>query len=106
MTPNNIFSNIPDSITEEIFETLLQTDHFKLERIVSFGQATPPGKWYDQETDEWIMVLSGRAGLVFEGHEEVYVMNPGDYVHIPAHRRHSVEWTDAKQKTIWLALHY
>ena len=106
MTPNNIFSNIPDSIPKEIFETLLKTEHFKLERIVSAGQATPSGEWYDQDTDEWVILLSGSAGLLFEGDDEVFVMNPGDYVHIPAHRRHRVEWTDVKQKTIWLALHY
>ena len=106
MAPNSVFSNIPDSITEEIFETLLQTDHLKLERIVSSGQATPPGEWYDQDTDEWVIVLTGSAGLLFEGDEEVHVMNPGDYVNIPAHKRHRVEWTDENQKTIWLALHY
>lgn len=106
MKSNNIFSNIPDSITQEIFETLLQTHHLKLERIVSSGQATPPGEWYNQDTDEWIILLSGSAGLLFEGDEEVYVINPGDYIHIPMHERHRVEWTDANEKTIWLALHY
>ena len=106
MAPNSVFSKIPDSITEEIFETLLQTKHLKLERIVSSGQATPPGEWYDQDTDEWIILLSGSAGLLFEGDEEVYVINPGDYIHIPMHKRHRVEWTDANQKTVWLALHY
>lgn len=106
MKLSSIFSNIPDSITEEIFETLLRTDHFKLERIISSGHATAPGEWYDQDNNEWVIVLSGSASLLFEGSEEVLVMNPGDYVFIPAQRRHRVEWTDASQKTIWLALHY
>jgi cupin 2 domain-containing protein len=106
MTPDNLFSNIPDSITEEIFETLIKTDHFKLGRIISSGQTTPPGEWYDQDEDEWVILLSGRAGLLFEDDKEICVMNPGDYVHIPAHTRHRVEWTDANQKTVWLALHY
>ncbi|MBI2486220.1 MAG: cupin domain-containing protein [Deltaproteobacteria bacterium] len=105
MKVNNLFSNLSDS-TMEVFEPLLETKHFKLERIISSGQATPPGEWYDQDTDEWVILLSGSAGLLFEGAEEVYVMNPGDYVHIPAHRRHRVEWTDIKQKTVWLTLHY
>jgi cupin 2 domain-containing protein len=106
MTPDNLFSNIPDSITEEIFETLIKTDHFKLGRIISSGQTTPPGEWYDQDEDEWVILLSGSAGLLFEGDKEICVMSPGDYVHIPAHTRHRVEWTDANQKTVWLALHY
>jgi len=106
MIIGNIFFEFPDHISEEIFETILKTEHFKLERIISTGQATPPGEWYDQDTDEWVILLSGSAGLLFEDDEKVCVMKPGDYVHIPAHRRHRVEWTDANQKTIWLTLHY
>ena len=106
MKLDNLFSPIPDSLTEEIFATLLTTDHFKLERIVSTGQTTPPGEWYDQDTNEWVILLRGRAGLLFEGEAGERVMHPGDYVHIPAHWRHRVEWTEAEQKTVWLALHY
>ena len=106
MKPGNIFSGIPDRVTEEIFETLLKADHFALERIISFGQATPPGQWYDQPKDEWVILLKGSAGLLFEGQEETMVLHPGDYVHILAHQRHRVEWTDGKQETVWLALHY
>jgi cupin 2 domain-containing protein len=102
----NIFSEIPDSPIDEIFEILLISDHFKLERIISSGQATPPGEWYDQDMNEWVILLSGSAGLLFEGEEEVIIMHPGEYVHIPAHKRHRIEWTDPEQKTVWLALHY
>ena len=77
-----------------------------MERIVSSGQATPPGQWRDQETHEWVILLKGRAGLMFEGEEEVRTLHPGDFVVIPAHRKHRVEWTDAGQTTLWLALHY
>jgi cupin 2 domain-containing protein len=106
MKPGNIFSGIPDRVKEEVFETFLKTDHFTLERIISSGQATPPGQWYDQPKDEWVILLMGSAGLVFEGQKEAMVLHPGDYVHILAHQRHRVEWTDGKQKTVWLALHY
>ncbi|MER3447746.1 MAG: hypothetical protein C4291_13335 [Candidatus Dadabacteria bacterium] len=106
MMPNSIFSNIPNSVPDEIFETLLEADSFNLKRIISTGQATPRGKWYDQDDNEWVIMLSGSAGLLFEGDGEVCMMKPGDYVHIPAHRRHRIEWTDANQKTVWLALHY
>jgi len=106
MKIDNIFKSLKTSTTGEIFEKLLSTSHFKLERIVSTGQATPPGEWYDQEQDEWVILLSGSAGLLFEDKKEVQVLQPGDYVHIPAHSRHRVEWTDASQPTVWLALHY
>jgi cupin 2 domain-containing protein len=106
MKPGNIFSRIPDGVKEEMIESILKTDHLALERIISSGQATPPGQWYDQPKDEWVILLKGSAGLLFEGKEEMVVLHPGDYVHILAHQRHRVEWTDGKQKTVWLALHY
>jgi len=106
MKPGNLFSGIPDRVEDELFETLWKTDHFHLERIVSAGQATPPGEWLEEPADEWVIVLAGSAGLLFEGQGEPTVLHPGDYVHIPAHRRHRVEWTASGQKTIWLALHY
>jgi cupin 2 domain-containing protein len=102
----NLFSGIPDSARDEILETLLEIGSFRLERIISSGQATPAGEWYDQETNEWVILLSGRASLIFPDEEEPCFLAPGDYIHIPAHRRHRVEWTDPDQKTIWLALHY
>jgi cupin 2 domain-containing protein len=106
MKQNNLFSQIPDSMDDETYETLLRTGQTKLERIISAGQSTPPGEWYDQEMNEWVILLKGGAGLLFEGETQVFVMSPGDYVSIPAHRRHRVEWTDPEEKTIWLALHY
>ena len=106
MELDNIFSKIPDFIQEEISQTLLKSEHFKLERIISSGQATSPGEWFDQNTNEWVILLSGSAGLRFDDEEEICAMHPGHYVHVPAHKRHRVEWTDPEQKTVWLALHY
>ena len=102
---NNLFECLIESASEE-FGTLLETGHFKLERIISGVQAAPPGEWYDQDKDEWVILLKGSAGLSFEDGENTLVMKPGDYIHIPARRRHRVEWTDPTQKTIWLALHF
>ncbi len=103
---NNLFAGIPAEIPQEIIEVLLKAPGFHLERIVSAGQATPPDQWYDQETHEWVVLLSGGAGLRFEGEAEVRVLRPGDYLLIPAHCRHRVEWTDPDRPTVWLALHY
>ncbi|MBA4417373.1 MAG: hypothetical protein C0392_05630 [Syntrophus sp. (in: bacteria)] len=103
---DNIFSRIPDSLKEELLEILLKTKGFRMERIVSEGHATTPGAWYDQETSEWVILLQGSAGLLFEGEPDLHSMNPGDYLLIPAHKKHRVEWTAKDQKTIWLAFHY
>ena len=101
----NIYS--PTSETgDEILEELLATDAVRIERIVSTGQSTPPGEWYDQENDEWVVLLSGRAQLLFENDGRTVEMCPGDYVHIPAHIRHRVEWTDPDERSIWLAIHF
>ena len=106
MTIKSLFAEIPDFLPEELIQVLLKTESFRLERIVSLGQATPPGEWYDQETHEWVLLLKGSAGLRFEGEPETHILRPGDALPIPAHRRHRVEWTAPGEKTIWLALHY
>ena len=102
----NLFADISEFVPEEIIEVLLKTENFRLERIVSAGQATPPGEWYDQETHEWVLLLKGSAGLRFAGEPGIRVMRSGDSLHIPAHLRHRVEWTESGVKTVWLALHY
>ncbi len=103
--PGNLFSDLPGALPEERFETLLQSSHCRLERILSCGHATPPGAWYDQDQGEWVVLLAGRAGLRFADDETPVNLSPGDYVWIPAHRRHRVEWTSSDEPAIWLALH-
>ena len=101
----NIFSNLPDFSTDkEIFETLIKDSHLKLERIISTGQTTPVGEWYDQSTDEWIILLKGNARLLFEDDTE-QALSPGDYLFIPAHKKHRVSWTDPDETCVWLAVH-
>jgi len=103
----NLFSHIPDSpIPDELFEDILNTEHFRIERIISDGHSSPDGFWYDQETDEWIILIQGSAGLIFEGTDEIIILKPGDYLNIPANTRHRVAWTDPKQKSVWIAVHY
>lgn len=106
MKKQNIYAEIPADFSQEIFETLLKTEHFQIERILSDGHATPPGKWYDQDFDEWVILLKGKASLRFDGQAEPTRLQPGDYVHIPAHVRHRVDSTDNEQKTVWLALNF
>ncbi len=106
MKVNNLFSNIPDKNYEEVFNLLLEKNNLKIERIVSSGQKSSEGFWYNQENDEWVILLSGSASLKFENDDELCVLYPGDYVFIPAHCRHRVEQTDKHSKTVWLAVHF
>lgn len=103
---DNLFRGIASSATEEQTLALLSTNGLQIERIVSTGQANPPGFWYDQERAEWVLLVCGSAALLFEDESEARVLNPGDYVVIPAHRRHRVEWTSAQEPTVWLAVHF
>jgi cupin 2 domain-containing protein len=102
----NLFTNIPADLTEELIEILAAADDIRVERIVSRGHASPSGFWYDQATNEFVVLLKGSAGLAFEGRDELLEMKAGDYINIPAHLKHRVEWTDADQDSIWLAIHY
>ncbi|MGD9577533.1 MAG: phosphoribosylaminoimidazole carboxylase [Syntrophorhabdus sp.] len=105
MEIKNLFKKFPDPCRTEIFETILEDCSLRIERIISEGQATPAGQWYDQACDEWVVLLQGSAGILFEGDPNFFVLKPGDYFHIHAHKKHRVEWTDSNEKTIWLAVH-
>lgn len=100
----HLLDGLPPPGPDEVIEPLLERAGVRLERIVSSGQSTPPGAWYDQEQDEWVMVVAGAARLCIEG-QGVFDMKPGDTVFLPARCRHRVEWTDPRQPTVWLALH-
>lgn len=107
MTPlyQNIFSNIPDQLTDELFETVLKRDHVHIERIISKGHATPQGQWFDQIWDEWVLLLKGEATLLYEKQMRLIPLTVGDHLLIPARTRHRVEWTHPDIETIWLAVH-
>jgi len=101
----NIFDNLPIELKEEFFEEILSTKDFKLERIISEGHASPTNFWFDQDKNEFVLLLKGEAKLSFDDGRN-FELNPGDYLVIPAHQKHRVDWTDPNQKTFWLAIHY
>jgi cupin 2 domain-containing protein len=106
MNAGNIFDKLSTHRHEEDISTLVAGEGFRLVRIVSTGQATPKGQWYDQSEAEWVVVLTGQAGLRVEGEQQVRTLGVGDFILIPPHSRHRVEWTDPDQPTVWLALHF
>ncbi len=87
----NLFANIPANLPQELIETILSKPNVRIERIVSQGQSSPEGFWYDQEQSEFVVLLQGAARLRFEDGE--VEMKPGSFIDIPAHKRHRVEWT-------------
>ena len=101
---NNLFDQIPRRAAKELFTELLSKRNMRIERIVSFGQASPAGFWYDQSESEWVLLLEGAAQLQFEDRQVDLV--PGDYLNIPAGTRHRVEKTAENTRTVWLAIFY
>jgi cupin 2 domain-containing protein len=102
----NIFAGIPRHLDAEEVTVLLATPGVTIERIVSTGQASPAGFWYDQPRAEWVLLLQGSAALEFAGEAAPRILRPGDALLIGAHVRHRVAWTDVDQPTVWLAVHH
>ena len=101
----NLFSGIPSKLQDERIDELVASPGLRIERIVSTGHASPPGFWYDQPWSEWVVVLSGSAGLLIDGEAQARELRAGDYLVLAPHQRHRVEWTDAHVPTVWLAVH-
>jgi cupin 2 domain-containing protein len=106
MTCENLFTEIPPQLADELVTVLCRAKGLRIERIVSEGQRSPDGFWYDQDRHEWVVVLEGRAAIEFEGEPEPVELQPGSYLNIPAHKRHRVAWTSPTEKTIWLVVLY
>lgn len=100
----SLFTDFTSQLPDELVTILLDAANVRIERIVSRGHVSPKDFWYDQDQHEWVVVLKGLARLRFE--DETLEMKPGDYVNIPAHKKHRVEWTTPDEPTIWLAVHY
>ena len=105
ISANNLFADIPWEMPDELIGEILRTDVFRIERIVSRGHASPQDFWYDQETDEWVLLVKGSATLRFSDGREI-ALAPGDHLLIPRHVRHRVERTDPEGYTVWIAVHF
>jgi len=101
----NFLEDLPVSLESEVFEDVLTSDHVRIERILSNGQTSPDEGWYDQSEHEWVLVLEGAGQIEYEDGSNVS-LKKGDYLYIPAHKKHRVSWTDPEQITVWLAIFY
>ncbi len=98
----------------ELFQSMFKTENSHIERIISTGQFTPSEEWYDQERDEFVVLMQGEATLLIEiiisGNEQKEFkeikLKKGDYINIPKHVRHQVKETSKDEACIWLAFHY
>jgi len=107
MTGGSLFAALPAApLPQELVEVLAAGTGIRIERIVSTGQASPAGFWYDLDEDEFVALLSGGAGLRFADEADSRTLAPGDWLLIPAGRRHRVEWTEAGTATVWLAVFF
>ena len=86
-------------------EVLIQGNNCRVERIVSTGQTTPAEQWYDQEQDEWVALLTGHAELTWADGSTT-PLNPGDWLLIPAHVRHRVNYTSTEPACVWVAFYF
>lgn len=101
----NLFSEVPDRLPNEIFEDIVVTDNIRIERIISDGHSSPESGWYDQMENEWVLVLSGYGVLEFDDGRQI-TLQEGDYYNIASHEKHKVRATSCEEKTIWLAILY
>lgn len=103
---NNLFAGLPKNLPEELIENLVVSENVRVERIVSTGQSSPPGFWYDQDENEWVIILRGSAALEFAGETKLRRMKCGDWLLIPVHQKHRIVATASDRPTVWLAVFF
>lgn len=103
---SNLLQDLPTALPDEVMQDLVCRDGVRIERIVSHGQASAPDDWYDQDENEWVLLLAGAARLQIddEGERTLVILKPGDHYLLPAHLKHRVDWTTPHEPTVWLAV--
>lgn len=105
MTQGNLLAGIPLQLPDELTERLIDNPSVRIERIVSQGHRSAPDEWYDQTSHEFVLLVAGAARLEIAGQGEM-LLEPGDWVNLPARQRHRVSWTSPDEDTVWLAIFY
>ena len=102
-TETNFFSKIPELQPgmEEI-ENILRHGNVRIERITGSGAVSPDGFWFDQDENEWVMLLQGDAVIEFTDGTKTQ-MTAGSYISLPAHEKHRLVYTSSDPACIWLA---
>jgi len=105
-TKNSLFGDIPSALRTEFVERLAGRKGVRIERIVSRGQCSAVGFWYDQAETEWVLLVKGAGRIRFEADDSVVEMRAGDHITIAPRARHRVDWTTPDEETIWIAVFY
>ncbi|MEH6558376.1 MAG: cupin domain-containing protein [Oceanicoccus sp.] len=105
VTTGDIFDLLPGNIDTESFDILVKNDNVRIERIVSNGHSSPDSGWYDQDHNEWVIILRGEATIALED-DQLVNLKAGRHLNIPAHTKHKVAWTKENTETVWIAVHY
>jgi cupin 2 domain-containing protein len=84
----------------EQVDELVSSGGLLVEHILSGAPVAPVD--YSQETDEWVVLLSGAATLEVEG--ELTRLAPGDWLFLPAHTPHRL--LETTPGTSWVAVHH
>ncbi len=92
-------------LNDELFDKLLEGKRFIVNRIVSPSMPEGDVKWYDQEEDEWLVLLQGEASIEYSDGKKK-MLKPFDILNIPAHCRHRVAYTSSEPLAVWLTIHY
>lgn len=100
----NLFALPNHKSATELFEALFKSEKILIEKIISCGQKSPEGFWYNQKQDEWVAVLQGQSRLSYSD-GRIKNLSAGDFLFIPAGEKHRVDWTSADPPCIWLAIH-
>lgn len=90
---------------KEFIEELIKSDGIRIERIISTGNISPDNEWYDQQEDEWVVLITGEAEITFYDNSKLKLY-AGDFIHIPARKRHRVTYTSTEPPAIWLAVFF
>lgn len=106
MKVENLVKNLPDNLSKEVIQKISEVRDVRIERIVSKGHSSPKDFWYDQTQNELVLVVRGRAKLQIMGESKPTLLSKGDYVIIPPHVKHRVQWTDPGTETVWLAVYF
>ena len=100
----NLYQDIPVKLVDEMLETLHEDMDVRIERIVSRGHSSPSGFWYEQNEDEWVLLLKGNAVLEFAGGRTA-ALGEGDSILIQAGEKHRVAATSSEPACVWLCVY-
>jgi cupin 2 domain-containing protein len=94
----NLFNITTPVDGAEMITELLQHKNVTINRIVS--NRLTNGSWYDQDEDEWLVLVEGAALLLIDDEEKT--LKAGDTLFIPAHQLHRVISTS--DNALWLTV--